>query len=747
MKYRYLCTFIFASLLHFSPIQAQLIQKTPSQENKKKIDSFLEDIQRFKTEKQTLKLGDSFTKLAFVYWEYGSTKDAVECFVKAIDINEKLGNTNGVKKMLANVGLLYSDAGMYDEALVYLNKSLKINKSQQKKEDICGDLINIASVEQYKEEYNASVAHAEEALQIATELNNINLMRNCYSLLAEGYEKLGNSEKSLKYYETFATLQKHLQKEEIKKLETRTVQAEEEKRKTEQELQSAVGTLKEVSEESQQKEGQITVLNKEKELAKLKIKEQEMRMHEARARQRIILIASISIIVISLVFFFILFRQFQQKKKANLLLEKKNREIEKQKIEIEEQRDLATTQKQKLTDSIQYAKRIQKAVLPPRSQFSTVLDDYFIFFKPRDIVSGDFYWMTEKENILIIAAADCTGHGVPGAFMSMLGVAFLNEIVNKIAINKHINSLQADDILNQLRQQIINSLRQGEGRNDSKEGMDIALCIVDFDNNSLQFAGAHNPLYLIRNNELVQYKGDKMPIGIHRNAHNSFTNNKISLQEGDVFYMFSDGFTDQFGGEKGEKFLPKRFKNLLMEIHDKPMDDQQEILESQLGEWKGQRQQLDDILVIGIRYHQSADKSVVKTDEQIWENKRILIVEDTDVNYFLLVEALKHTKVKISRVTNGKEAVEYCKNQDTDLILMDINMPVMNGNEAARIIKSFRQDIPIIAQSAQFSDDDMQVSLQSGCDDYISKPIDMKSFISKIEKHIFKVNHVNIRKN
>ncbi len=746
MKYRYIICLLCAILSFNIHGNAQLASKTPPQSYQLKIDGYNQQIDQYIAENNLLKLGDSYTKIAFVYWEFGSTKDAVHYFNKAVDINNELGNKNGVKKIFANVGLIYSDVEMYDEALRFLNKSLDINKSQHKKKDICGDLINIASVEQYKGDHKASVKHAEEALSIATELNDINLMRNCYSLLAEGHENLGNSEESLKYYETYATLQKHLQKEEIKKLENRTVQAEAEKTKTEKELKTTVGTLMEVSEEAEQKQGQINLLSKEKELADLKIKEHETRMHEAKMRQRIIIISGLSIIFITIVFTLILYRQFHQKKHANRLLERKNKEIEKQKIEIEEQRDFATTQKQKLTDSIQYAKRIQKAVLPPRSQFSNVLNEYFIYFKPRDIVSGDFYWMTEKENILIVAAADCTGHGVPGAFMSMLGVAFLNEIVNKIDVNKHINSLQADDILNQLRQQIINSLRQGEGRNDSKEGMDIALCIVDFENKQMQFAGAHNPLYLIRNNELIQYKGDKMPIGIHRNAHKSFTNNKISLQEGDMFYMLSDGFTDQFGGETGEKFLPKRFKNLLMNIHHKPMEDQHEILENEFNDWKGNRQQLDDILVMGIRF-QSTGQTVIKPEKQKWENKRILIVEDTDVNYFLLVEALKRTKVKISRATNGKEAIEFCKENDADLILMDINMPVMNGNEAAKIIKSFRSDIPIIAQSAMYSEEDMQLSLQSGCDDFISKPIDMKSFISKIEKHIFKVNHVNVSKN
>ncbi|NJM14405.1 MAG: SpoIIE family protein phosphatase [Bacteroidales bacterium] len=270
-----------------------------------------------------------------------------------------------------------------------------------------------------------------------------------------------------------------------------------------------------------------------------------------------------SIVLLALLFTVVLLAQVRAKKKANQELANKNQVIEKQKQEVEEQRDLAHHQKQKITDSINYAKRIQTAVLPPNNYVKSLLGEHFVLFRPRDIVSGDFYWMAQKEDHLIIAAADCTGHGVPGAFMSMLGVAFLNEIVNKIAINRHIQTFQANEVLNQLRDQIIRSLHQDEDESALKDGMDIALCIIDLENNTLQYAGAHNPLYIVRNGELIHHKADKMPVSWHRNANVPFSNNHIKLNNSDCIYLFSDGFVDQLGGDKGMKFMSKAFKKIV----------------------------------------------------------------------------------------------------------------------------------------------------------------------------------------
>lgn len=261
--------------------------------------------------------------------------------------------------------------------------------------------------------------------------------------------------------------------------------------------------------------------------------------------------------------------------------------------EIERQKNEIVAQKQEIMDSIHYAQRIQSAILPSENVVKKVLPENFIMFLPRDIVSGDFYWMTQRDELSIFAAADCTGHGVPGAFMSMLGVSFLNEIISKYG------RLEASEMLNHLRELIMMTLSQKES--ESKDGMDIALCILNNKTKELQFAGAFNPLFLIRNGELIEIKGDRMPIGIYGGMEKDFTNHKMQVRKGDCLYIFSDGFPDQIGGEKGKKYLSKKFKQFLVENHALPMKEQHKVLHDRITEWMGNYQQVDDILLIGIR--------------------------------------------------------------------------------------------------------------------------------------------------
>jgi serine phosphatase RsbU (regulator of sigma subunit) len=227
----------------------------------------------------------------------------------------------------------------------------------------------------------------------------------------------------------------------------------------------------------------------------------------------------------------------------------------------------------------------------------------FIFYRPRDTVSGDFYWMSKKKGKLVIVAADCTGHGVEGAFMSLLGVAFLNEIVNKE------NEVFANEILNKLREHVVNSLNQPaelatEEEEHVKEGMDIALCVIDYPTLSLQFTGAQNPLIIIRNGEIIEIKADKMPVGYSEDhLDKTFTNNSITLETGDCLYIFSDGYAHQFGGdaEKTKKFSSKRLRAALLEVSSLPMSEQERKMIQLHDEWKGNNDQTDDVLLIGMR--------------------------------------------------------------------------------------------------------------------------------------------------
>jgi serine phosphatase RsbU (regulator of sigma subunit) len=332
----------------------------------------------------------------------------------------------------------------------------------------------------------------------------------------------------------------------------------------------------------------------------------------------------------------ITFVLYLKNKKTQHLLIQKNEEIEKQrrsndeimqmleqkKLEIEQQSlalyetstelqwqtenalrlyDEIEQQKQDITDSIQYAKRIQTALLPEKSFINEILNDYFVLFRPRDIVSGDFYWVSAKTEKTMVAVADCTGHGVPGAFMSILGITFLNEIV------QNDNNLHVETILFQLREQVIKSLKQTGRDQENKDGMDMALCIIDWENARIEYAGANIPLLLLRNtpetpDELIEVSPDRMPIGIYDNTITKlFTRQTIPIMPGDSIYMFSDGYCDQFGGPDLKKFKKKNLKKFLSEIHTLSMTEQKRKLKQNLDYWRGDLPQVDDILMMGIK--------------------------------------------------------------------------------------------------------------------------------------------------
>lgn len=249
-----------------------------------------------------------------------------------------------------------------------------------------------------------------------------------------------------------------------------------------------------------------------------------------------------------------------------------------------------------LLSSIRYAKMIQEAILPPESVFKSLLRDHFIFYRPKEIVSGDFYWIEEFKEQIMVAAVDCTGHGVPGAFMSIVGHNLLTSAVRQNQLTK------PDEILNLMNDGVNSTLRQTNDELSIKDGMDMALLNIDLKKMSLQYAGAYNPVYLFRDKKLFETKADKFPVGItFKENFNKFTNHKIPLQKGDVLYIFTDGFADQFGGPFGKKFKYDQYKSLLMDIHQLPCEKQKEKLETTLNDWMGDLVQIDDVLIMGIK--------------------------------------------------------------------------------------------------------------------------------------------------
>lgn len=363
-----------------------------------------------------------------------------------------------------------------------------------------------------------------------------------------------------------------------------------------QEVESQISILGIQQEKIDQQEGQIAEQS-------IQISKQQTilieRLNAIEKQKMLIWFFVLALILVSGLGYFI-YRGYRIKKHSNIQLEAKNRMILQQKDEIQQQKEIAESQrdqiayqKQHITDSIHYALRIQTALLPSLELFSEKLD-HFVLYKPRDIVSGDFYWVAEIGTRLMIISADCTGHGVPGAFMSMLGVSFLNEII----LNKGI--VQPDQVINSLREEIIHALKQKDTESEIKDGMDICVCLVDPGKRSLQFAGALCPLWILSKGELIEIKGDKMPVAIHETMK-PFTNHWIDLKEGDTFYIFSDGFVDQFGGPNQKKYLSKNFKKTLGELQAKSMYEQGAELDRIFEEWRKDVEQIDDVTVIGVR--------------------------------------------------------------------------------------------------------------------------------------------------
>jgi serine phosphatase RsbU (regulator of sigma subunit) len=294
----------------------------------------------------------------------------------------------------------------------------------------------------------------------------------------------------------------------------------------------------------------------------------------------LIILGAILIVIIGI----IRFREKQLKKEKRIL-----------ETRVKERTAKIEAQKQEITSSIEYASRIQMAMLPETDHFKNSFSDYFIIFNPRDIVSGDFYWIGEDEKHIFFTVADCTGHGVPGAFMSTLGISTLDEIIT------NNSDLKANIILNLLREKIKTSLHQTGKQGETTDGMDVAFCILHKNKQILEFSGAYNPLFLFRNGEFIEYRADRMPIGIYYGEKESFTNHEIEIQKGDIIYIFSDGFADQFGGPKRSKYMKYNLKKLLSEIHTKPMAIQRRILEDEFANWKGSGNQIDDVTILGVR--------------------------------------------------------------------------------------------------------------------------------------------------
>jgi len=594
---------------------------------KSALDNYYKGLEIFEKVGNEARVAQIFQNIGIVLSEQKEYDKALESYNKALNIFAKLEDIRGIAEVNNNIGNNYSDLQEYNLAIDYYLKGLKLFKDMNFTPRIAYTYYNLGDANNKIKKYKKAKEYFDQSLELYESMNYAAGMALCYNGLGEYYFRQNDYKKATKYLEKAKKLSFGI---DIRTLSDAVEWLSKSYAKT--------GKYKNAYENHvlfKQYNDSLFNENNEKTITSLALQYEFAKQEEIRiAKEKIekdnqakvqaekdkqnrykmlglaaLLIGALLVAVISIL-------SYRRKVKANKLLKEQKLEIEHQKVELEksneeilaqrdeiedknvvitEQRDVALKQKQEITDSIHYAQRIQEAVLPSKKMFVNYIEDYFIFFKPKDIVSGDFYWMTRVEDKLIVTAADCTGHGVPGAFMSMLGVTFLNEIVNKDRV------LTPSKILDKLRQKIISSLHQEEG--DTKDGMDISVAVIDTAKKELQYAGAYNPLYMIKNGEeeITKIKADRMPIGIHLKMDSDFTNNVITYNSGDVIYLFSDGYVDQFGGENGRKLKSKKFQDLLLNIRLKPMAEQKDILGKFLNKWRGELEQLDDIIVIGLK--------------------------------------------------------------------------------------------------------------------------------------------------
>ncbi|MBA3706507.1 MAG: tetratricopeptide repeat protein [Bacteroidetes bacterium] len=494
-------------------------------------------------------------------------QQALDNQIKSLKIKEELEDKQGIGASYNNIGSIYINLGKialnkqtsenyYKQALENYLKSLQIGKEINDKDLQSIGLNNIGSIYMMQNKLEESYASLTNALQIAKEIGTKINIKDDYAALSDLFDKKHDYKKALEYHKLYTDLKDTLLNETSGKQIA--------------EMNTKYDTEKK-DKELLQKDAEITKQQSESEKQQL---------------QRNTFIIGFGLM---LVLAFFIFRSYRQKKEANAQLEIKNEAISKQNTEIEKKNTV-------ITDSIEYAKNIQQAILPGKEELEKHFQNYFILYKPKDIVSGDFYWIHEQEEQVLLAVADCTGHGVPGAFMSLMGHNLLKEIVT----NKKVVSPSV--ILDELNQKILKTLKQDSKNTSAKYGMDIALICWDKKKNILEFAGAHNPLYVLRNKETIQLKADARSIGsFARDQEKGFTNQSIELQKEDMLYLFSDGYVDQIGGTENKKFFSHPFRAVLEGISSQDVISQQQLLETTITEWQGDKKQTDDMLVFGIR--------------------------------------------------------------------------------------------------------------------------------------------------
>lgn len=550
-----------------------------------------------------------YLKLGLAYRNIGKYKEAKKNLNSSLVINQEVNNLEGLSHTISVLGDLCLKQKQYKEAIYYYEKALVIDQKRNYTKGIASALNAMGAAYANYGDFELALTKLKEARKIAetggfTDL--VNSTNKSISIVENNLSKYGETKTEFEKEkeqnaDTYIDLQ-ILEKtstfiERIEKLSAEN-QLKELKMKVQKEEHQKNLLVKQ--HESEQQAKAIQLLNAETEK-----KEADMAALKAEANNRLIIMWSqVVALFFVLALALITYKRYAEKRKANQLLETQKEEIAFQKEKIEENRDQLALQHRRITDSIEYAKRIQRAIMTPVAEMKQLLPDSFVMLRPKAKVSGDFFWVKGKNETVLFAAVDCTGHGVPGGFMSIIA----NNLLTHIASEN--NSILPGDMLDQISLRLMAMLdkQQAESSKTStgkrtawkvKDGMDLALCSLNKKTLELSFAGAHSPLYLIRKNKLQEFKGDRLFIG-NTKPSDKFKTHTIQLEKGDCLYLFSDGFADQRGGPENKKYYYAPFQNLLISIHKKPFTDQQKLLKDNFKAWMGNNDQVDDVIVLGI---------------------------------------------------------------------------------------------------------------------------------------------------
>lgn len=588
------------------------------------LSAFLSSVKIREELKDSANLAKGYNNIALVHFEQLSFDEALKFHQKSIAIKQRRKDQAGLASSYGNVGNIYHKIGsdlnasgkskQADSVFVIAYKYQEQSKGIQEKlvaSDPSNSMYQLSLAASYNNLGNILYERAlisgsdsqmkdalllhQKALLIQERYNDFRGMSHSHINAAAIYDKLHNYEKALKEFRSALVLADSLGMREEKKVIYRGMSTVFETLgdlkqsleyfklfSSEKDSIHSVAKQEQISElqeafNTKDREREIQLLNKNSEVAAAELEKEKLKKRSVTFG---FILASVLVITV-IALLFILWNRYKLKEKTSQQLELQNQMIGLKNKEI--------------TDSIRYAKKIQNAFLPPDQHVQRIIPDSFIFYSPKDIVSGDFYWVEEWGSKILIAVVDCTGHGVPGAFMSVVGYNLLNQAVNVYGLDKP--SL----ILNHMNKAIYKVLHQSEEDFHVKDGMDVSLIAIDKYKLTLEFSGAFRPLWIVRKNHLEIIKGDKFPVGAYLGNEHKYTLREFQLMKGDRVYLFSDGYADQFGGPKGKKFKYNTLASMVQESDSRPMHEEGKLIENAFNEWKGNYEQIDDVCMLGVR--------------------------------------------------------------------------------------------------------------------------------------------------